>query len=125
MATSDPSTPLGALSEEEMVTWSEQQLFQACVHYNLVLPLPLPKGLALREFFLCHLYAARAACIGTAQNGGVSPKLPPLPAKTPPTGSEAQGEDPTVPFGYGVFSHPGPDSPPPSRNLAKAFYEAD
>ena len=125
MATSDPSTPLGALSEEEVVTWSARQLFQACVDYNLVLPLPLPEGGALLEFFLRHLRAARAACVGTVQDGGVSPRLPPPPAKTPPPGSEAQGEDPTVPFGYGALGHPTPDSPLPSRNLAKAFDEAD
>ena len=125
MATSDPSTPLGALSEEEVVTWSGQQLFQACLQYNLVLPLPPPEGGALLAFFLRHLRAARAACVGTAQAGGVSPRLPPPPAKTPPSGSEAQGEDPTVWFGYGAFGHPTPDSPLSSRNLAKAFDEAD
>ena len=124
MATSDPSTPLGALSEEEVVSWSGQQLFQACIDYDLVLPLPRPEGGALLEFFLRHLRAARAACVGTAQDGGASPRLPPPPAKTPPPGSEAQGEDPTVPFGSGAFGHPTPDSPPPSRNLASAFDEA-
>ena len=124
MATSDPSTPLGALNEEEVVTWSAEQLFQACAHYNLVIPHPLPEDGGLREFFLRQLHAARAACVGTAQAGGVSPRLPPPPAKTPPPGSEAQGEDPTVPFGYGASGHPFPDSPPTSRNLASAFDEA-
>ena len=125
MVTSSPSTPLSTLSEEEVVTWSEEQLLQACVHYNFVVPAPLPTGVALRVFFLHHLRAARAACVGTAQDGGGSPRLPPPPAKTPPPGSEAQGDDPTVPFGYGAIGHPHPEFPPPSRNLAKEFEEAD
>ena len=66
MATSDPSTPLGTLSEEEVVTWSEEQLLQACVHHNLMLPAPLSTRAALCIFFLHHLCVACAACIGIA-----------------------------------------------------------
>ena len=112
MATSGPSTPLGALSEEEVVTWPDEQLLQACAHYNLVLPAPLPEGVTLRAFFLHHLRAARATYVDTVQDGGGSPRRPSPPAKTPPPGSEDQGEDPTVPFGYGAIGHLNADSPP-------------
>lgn len=66
MATSCPSTPLGALSEEEVVIWSEQQPLQACVYYNLVLLAPLANGVVLHAFFPHHLCTVRAACISTA-----------------------------------------------------------
>ena len=68
-----------------------------------MLPLPLPDAGGLRRVLPAPSpRSTRAACVGTAQAGGVSPTLPPPPTKTPPPGSEAQGDDPTVPFGYGV-----------------------
>ena len=118
MATSGPSTHLSALNEEEVVTWSEPQLVQSCVHYNLVLLAPLPDDVALCAFFL-RIYAQHMLpCVGTVQDGGGSPSFPPPLAKTPPLGSEAQGKDPTMLFGCGPIGHSSPSSPPPLWNLA-------
>lgn len=90
-----------------------------------MLPAPLPNGVALHAFFLRHLCATRAAYVSTVQDSGRSPKLPPLPANTPPPGSKAQHKDPMVPFGYGPIGHPNLGFPLPSRNLAKDFEGTD
>ena len=120
-----PTTPLGALSEEEVVAWTQQRLRQACLDYNLVPPAPLCDGEALQQFFLGYVWTVRAACTGTAQDTGVSQGFPTLPARTPSPGSVAQADDPSVPFGSGIFNRSHSLSPPPSRNLAAAFEQAE
>ena len=113
--------PLGTLSEETVRTWTDTRVKKACFEYNIVPPTPFDDVEAWRAFLLAQLRAARGAHVKTAQDSAAPSSPLSRTVQTPTLGPEDQDDDPSVPFGSGVFSRSRSLSPPPSRNLAKEF----